>query len=94
MAATASQGILGDDAAEDREQIVEMLKKAYFMELETVMSYITNSVNPDGILAREIAESLSALGIAVFGAIGLLIARIIDGKLDLGALTGRSSNRR
>ncbi len=35
-----------------------MLKKAYFMELETVMSYITNSVNPDGVRAREIAESL------------------------------------
>ena len=37
-----------------------MLKKAYFMELETVMSYISNSVNPDGIRAREIAESLDA----------------------------------
>ncbi|WP_026549661.1 hypothetical protein [Arthrobacter sp. Br18] len=32
--------------------------------------------------------------VAVFGALGLLTARIIDGKLDLGALTGRSSNRR
>ena len=58
MATTASQGILGEDAREDREQIVEMLKKAYWMELETVMSYIANSVNPDGLLAREIAESL------------------------------------
>ncbi len=28
--------------------------------------------------------------VAVFGAIGLLVARVIDGKLDLGALTGRS----
>jgi bacterioferritin len=42
----------------ERDQVVEMLKKAYFMELETVMSYIANSVNPDGLLAREIAESL------------------------------------
>jgi bacterioferritin len=58
MAAAASQGILGDDMKADREQIVEMLVKAYFMELETVMSYITNSVNPDGIRAREIVESL------------------------------------
>ena len=58
MATTASQGILSEDAREDREQIVEMLKKAYWMELETVMSYIANSVNPDGLLAREIAESL------------------------------------
>lgn len=32
--------------------------------------------------------------VAVFGAIGLLVARVIDGKLDLGALTGRSSSRR
>lgn len=59
MAAAASQGILGEDMRADREQIVEMLSKAYFMELETVMSYITNSVNPDGIRAREIVESLS-----------------------------------
>lgn len=60
MATTASTGILSDDSADDREQLVEMLKKAYFMELETVMSYIANSVNPDGLLAREIAESLDA----------------------------------
>ena len=58
--AAASQGILGDDMKAEREQVVEMLKKAYFMELETVMSYIANSVNPDGLLAREIAESLDA----------------------------------
>ena len=58
MATAASQGILGEDMKSEREQIVGMLKKAYFMELETVMSYIANSVNPDGIRAREIAESL------------------------------------
>ena len=58
MATRASQGILSDDMAGDRGQLVEMLKKAYFMELETVMSYITNSVNLDGIRAREVAESL------------------------------------
>ncbi len=57
-AATGSQGILGDDMGVDREQLLTMLQKAYFMELETVMSYIANSVNPDGIRAREIAESL------------------------------------
>lgn len=32
--------------------------------------------------------------VAVFGALGLLIARIIEGKIDLGALTGRSSTRK
>jgi bacterioferritin len=55
----ASQGILSDDKTSEREQIVEMLKKAYWMELETVMSYIANSVNPDGVRAQEIIESLN-----------------------------------
>jgi bacterioferritin len=35
-----------------------MLTKAYWMELETVMSYIANSTNPDGVRAQEIIESL------------------------------------
>ena len=30
------------------------------MEIETVMSYIANSVNPDGVRAQEIIESLKA----------------------------------
>jgi bacterioferritin len=54
----ASQGILADDKTDEREQIVQMLKKAYWMEIETVMSYITNSINPDGVRAQEIIESL------------------------------------
>jgi bacterioferritin len=54
----ASQGILADDKTSEREQIIEMLKKAYWMEIETVMSYITNSINPDGVRAQEIIESL------------------------------------
>ena len=58
-AGTASTHILSDDAREDRERLVEMLKKAYWMEIETVMSYISNSINPDGIRAREISESLT-----------------------------------
>src|ERR671929_750663 len=56
---SASQGILADDKTEQRQQIIEMLTKAYWMEVETVMSYIANSVNPDGIRAREIVESLN-----------------------------------
>ena len=59
-AGTASTHILSDEAQEDRERLVEMLKKAYWMEIETVMSYISNSINPDGIRAREISESLTA----------------------------------
>ena len=56
----AAQGILADERSEQREQIVTMLTKAYWMELETVMNYITNSVNPDGGRAQEIIESLKA----------------------------------
>jgi bacterioferritin len=52
------EGILGDDQSEKREQIIELLNKAYWMEIETVMSYIANSVNPDGVRAQEIKESL------------------------------------
>src|SRR3954471_3255507 len=56
----ASQGILADENADKREHIIELLTKAYWMELETVMSYITNSVNPDGVRAQEIIESLNS----------------------------------
>jgi bacterioferritin len=55
----AAQGILADDNSEDREKIIELLTKAYWMEVETVMSYIANSVNPDGVRAQEIIESLT-----------------------------------
>ena len=57
---SSSEGILSDERAEVRAELIEMLKKAYFMELETVMSYITNSINPDGVRAQEIIESLEA----------------------------------
>jgi bacterioferritin len=57
-ARSASHGILAEDKTAQREQIVAMLKKAYWMELETVINYITNSVNPDGVRAQEIIESL------------------------------------
>jgi len=57
-ASTSSGGILSEGARDERDQLVEMLKKAYWMEIETVMSYIANSINPDGIRAREIMESL------------------------------------
>ena len=57
---SAAQGILAAENTARRERIVEMLKKAYWMEIETVMSYITNSINPDGVRAQEIVESLQA----------------------------------
>src|SRR3954470_4198440 len=56
---SAAHGILADENAETRERIIAMLKKAYWMEIETVMSYIANSINPDGVRAQEIIESLN-----------------------------------
>ena len=53
-----SEGILSEEVAEKRETIVELLKTAYFMELETVMNYVTNSINPDGVRAQEVKESV------------------------------------
>jgi bacterioferritin len=55
---SSAQGILSDESADKREGLIELLKKAYWMEIETVMSYIANSVNPDGVRAQEIVESL------------------------------------
>jgi bacterioferritin len=54
----SSEGILSREMTGKREEIIELLKTAYFMELETVMSYVTNSINPDGVRAQEIKESL------------------------------------
>ncbi|MGH2984048.1 MAG: ferritin-like domain-containing protein [Solirubrobacterales bacterium] len=57
-ARAAGEGILADEATAKREEIIAMLQKAYWMEIETVMSYLANSVNPDGVRAQEIKESL------------------------------------
>jgi bacterioferritin len=59
MATTkTSQGIFADSQSDTREHVIELLTKAYWMEVETVMSYLAASVNPDGVRAREIVESL------------------------------------
>ena len=50
--------ILDESQTEQRERIVELLTKAYWMEIETVMNYVSSSINPDGVRAREIAEAL------------------------------------
>jgi bacterioferritin len=55
---SSSTGILSDEKASQREELLGMLQKAYWMEIETVMSYIANSINPDGVRAQEIIESL------------------------------------
>src|SRR5690606_7635400 len=46
--ATVSVGsdILADENREKRDEVIELLTKAYWMEIETVMNYIANSVNP------------------------------------------------
>ncbi len=54
------KGILSEEQREQREKIIGLLTKAYWMEIETVMSYIANSINPDGVRAQEIIESLEA----------------------------------
>ena len=53
-----NEGILSEEMADKREQILELLKSAYFAELETVINYVTNSTNPDGVRAQEVKESL------------------------------------
>ena len=53
-----SEGILSSEMKEKRQEIIELLKQAYFMELETVINYVTNATNPDGVRAQEIKESL------------------------------------
>ena len=54
----AAQGILADENTDKREEIIALLSKAYWMEIETVMSYMANSINPDGVRAQEIIEAL------------------------------------
>ncbi len=46
--------------AATNEEVIELLKEAYSMELETVMNYIANSTNLDGVRAEEIKKSLAA----------------------------------
>jgi len=86
-----SKGIFDSANLEQRERIVELLCKAYWMEIETVMSYISNSINPDGVRAQEIIESLDQdvqeeLGHArQFGARIKELYGVVPGSLDFQA---------
>jgi bacterioferritin len=51
--------ILSEENRQRRQSIIGLLTQAYWMEIETVINYIANSVNPDGVRAQEIIESLS-----------------------------------
>jgi bacterioferritin len=43
-----------------QQETIGLLTTAYCMELETVMNYLANSINLDGIRAEEIKKSLAA----------------------------------
>jgi bacterioferritin len=54
-----SKGILDGASSGTREDIVALLTQAYWMEIETVMSYLAASTNLDGVRAQEIRETLA-----------------------------------
>lgn len=54
----AAAGILSDANADKREEIVDLLTRAYWMEMETVINYLSLSQHLDGIRAEEIAVAL------------------------------------
>jgi bacterioferritin len=88
---TPRHGILSEEMQEDRDQLIGMLTKAYWMEIETVMSYLSNSINPDGVRAQEIIESLEEdiqeeLGHArQFGERIKTLYGVVPGSLDFNA---------
>lgn len=55
-----STGILSDAQSAKRAEILDLMRQAYWMEMETVMSYLANASHLDGVRAEEIAEALSA----------------------------------
>jgi bacterioferritin len=59
MTTTPGVGILASTFEERREHVVALLQKAYWMEIESVMSYIAASTNLEGLRAQEIKESLA-----------------------------------
>ena len=59
-----------------RAKIIAELKVAYWMEMETVMSYIANSTNLDGVRAEEIKKALAADVQAELGHAQILARRI------------------
>lgn len=52
------KGIFDGASADERRHVVELLARAYWMEIETVMSYLAASVNLDGVRAQEVKQSL------------------------------------
>jgi bacterioferritin len=88
---TRGTGVYADENSERREELIGLLKKAYWMEIETVMSYTANSINPDGVRAQEIVEHLDEdiqeeLGHAQkFGARIKELYGVVPGSLEFAA---------
>jgi bacterioferritin len=59
-----------------RAEILDLLTRAYWMEIETVMNYISHSINLDGVRAEEIKKSLAADVTAEIGHAQLFARRI------------------
>ncbi|MCA9055607.1 MAG: ferritin-like domain-containing protein, partial [Planctomycetaceae bacterium] len=59
-----------------QSDIVKELQVAYWMEMETVMNYVANSINLDGVRAEEIKKSLAADVTAELGHAQVLAKRI------------------
>jgi bacterioferritin len=57
-ARTSELGVLSPENEERRDELVDLLTTAYWMELESVMNYIASSTNPDGLRAQEVVEAL------------------------------------
>jgi bacterioferritin len=62
--------------AATREEVVSLLTAAYCMEIETVMNYLANSTNLDGIRAEEIKKALAADILEEVGHAQMLAKRI------------------
>jgi bacterioferritin len=86
--------------AASRAEVIQMLTTAYSMELETVMNYLANSINLDGVRAEEIKKSLGADITAELGHAQMIGNRIkqlgglVPGSMSvkLGGQTQPSSN--
>ena len=91
MTTTPTHGILSEEKQAERDELIALLTKAYWMEIETVMSYIASSINPDGVRAQEIIESLQAdvqeeLGHAqAFGQRIKELYGVVPGSMDFSA---------
>jgi len=85
-------GLGENEMADNRQEIIEELKVAYWMEMETVMSYIANSINLDGVRAEEIKKALAADITAELGHAQTLARRIktiggtVPGSMDFHAM--------